>query len=393
MRFAVALSIACLAWSMSGMSRGAASARQPSGEAARARQMTAGGFTMATAPYAFVFPRDHAAHPDYQTEWWYYTGHLATQNGRRFGYELTFFRIGLKPGDPPPSPGQSKWRGHELFPAHFAITDERGKTFFYVERLAREALGMGHASTERLDVRDGGWYLRGDALGNGLLERMTMHASAATSEGPNALDLVQRPRKPPAIHGVGGVSRKAACRSCASHYYSYTRLRTQGTLVLGGTRYAVAGISWMDHEFGSGQLQRDQAGWDWFSIQLDDGRELMLYRLRQKDGSVTPQSSGSLVARDGSVRYLPLEAFSIEATAHWKSPHTGGDYPSAWRVRAPSAGIDLTLTPTVADQELADSSGVSYWEGAVDVRDAARTSRRLGSGYVELTGYAGAVSL
>jgi predicted secreted hydrolase len=377
--FRVALSLSCVASSMTA-------------DAARARETTPQGFTIAAAPYSFVFPRDHAAHPDYQTEWWYYTGHLTARNGRRFGYELTFFRIGLKPGDPQPLPGQSKWRGHELFPAHFAITDERGKTFFHVERLAREALGMGHASTERLDVQDGGWYLRGNPLGNPLLERMAMHAGAATAEGMNALDLVQRPRKPPAIHGVGGVSRKAACRSCASHYYSYTRLRTEGTLVFDGTRYTVEGISWMDHEFGSGELERDQAGWDWFSIQLDDGRELMLYRLRRKDGSVTPQSSGSLVARDGSVRYLPLEVFSIEATAHWKSPHTGADYPSAWRVRAPSAGIDLTLTPTVADQELAEGSGVSYWEGAVDVRDAAQTSRRLGTGYVELTGYAGAVS-
>jgi predicted secreted hydrolase len=357
------------------------------------RKTTPGGFTIATAPYEFVWPRDHAAHPDYETEWWYYTGHLATKEGRRFGYELTFFRIGLKPGDPRPGAGESRWRGHELFPAHFAITDVQGQRFFHVERMAREALGMGSASTRELEVNSGAWFVRGTPIGSAWRERMNLHASVAAERGKNALVLVAVPEKGPAIHGEGGVSRKAACGSCASHYYSFTRLRTTGTLVLDGTRYAVAGNSWMDHEFGSGELQRNQAGWDWFSIQLDDGRDVMLYRLRQKDGSVTPQSSGSIVARDGAVRHLALGAFAIEAGARWKSPHTDAEYPSAWHVRVPSASLDLELRPVVADQELADASGTSYWEGAVEVFDAARPADRLGNGYVELTGYASPISL
>ncbi len=357
------------------------------------RETTSGGFTIATAPYAYEWPRDHAAHPDYQTEWWYYTGHLTTKSGRRFGYELTFFRVGLKPGDPEPAPGQSRWRGHELFPAHFAITDVQGQTFFHVQRVAREALGMGSASTQRFEVKSGPWSVRGTPLGRPGLERMTMQASAETERGRNALELVQVPLKGPAVHGEGGVSRKAACRSCASHYYSYTRLATTGTLVFEGVRYAVEGSSWMDHEFGSGELQSDQVGWDWFSIQLDDGRELMLYRLRERDGGVTPQSSGSLVGRDGAVRHLPLAAFAIDASARWKSPHTGAEYPKAWHVRVPSAGVDLDLRAVVADQELADPSGTSYWEGAVDAFDAAHPATRLGSGYVELTGYASPISL
>jgi predicted secreted hydrolase len=350
------------------------------------------GFTIATAPYRFTWPRDHAAHDGYETEWWYYTGHVRTRSGRRFGYELTFFRVGLAPGDPKPEPGQSRWRGNEIYPAHFAITDEAGQTFFHAERFAREALGMGSASRVKLAVRADDWSLDGAPVGRPDYERMTMRARASTARGADAIDFVQMPEKPPAIHGAGGVSRKSGCVSCASHYYSYTRLHTTGTLVFEGTPLAVDGISWMDHEFGSSELESNQAGWDWFSIQLDDDRELMLYSLRQKDGSITPESSGSLIERDGSVHPLSRDAFATAATGSWKSPHTGGVYPSGWRVRVPSAKIDLVLTPTVLDQELAGtSSGVSYWEGAVDVRDA--NGQSAGVGYVELTGYAGTVAI
>jgi len=353
------------------------------------------GFTIATTPYAFRFPRDHGAHPAYQSEWWYYTGHVSAPDGRRFGYELTFFRVGLRPGDPAPRPGLSRWRGNELYPAHFALTDENGKTFYHSDRFAREALGLGSAAVGRLAVRAGDWTLDGAPQGAPDRERMVLHASDATPEGQSAIDFVQVPEKPPAIHGRGGVSRKASCASCASHYYSYTRLRTTGTLTFHGAPLRVAGISWMDHEFGSGELRADQAGWDWFSLQLDDKREVMLYLLREKDGGVTPESSGSIVAPDGSVRYLPRSAFAIEALGRWTSPHTGATYPSGWRVRIPSQNLDVTLAPTVLDQELAGSSGggISYWEGSVDVRssDAARATR--GVGYVELTGYAGTVSL
>ncbi len=334
----------------------------------------------------FRFPRDHAAHDFYASEWWYYTGHLRARDGRRFGFELTFFRIGLRPGNPRITAGESRWRGNELYPAHFAITDERGRRFVHYERFAREALGAGYASSRSLDVGADAWSLRGHERGG----RFVMEMRARV--GGDALSLTVVPQKPPAIHGHGGISKKASCASCASHYYSFTRLATRGMLTSNGVSYAVDGISWMDHEYGSGELQTNQAGWDWFALQLDDGRDVMLYRLRQKDGSVTPQSSGSLVAKAGAVQYLPLAAFSTTATGTWKSPHTGGAYPSGWQVRIPSAGIDLTATPVLLDQELANtSSGVSYWEGAVDLRDA--RGRHVGLGYVELTGYAGAVTL
>ncbi|HEX3551157.1 MAG TPA: lipocalin-like domain-containing protein [Candidatus Elarobacter sp.] len=343
---------------------------------------TALGFENARVPWRFAFPRDHAAHFGFASEWWYYTGHLVAADGRRFGYELTFFRLGLRPGDVRPRPGQSRWRGNEVFPVHLALTDERGQRFTYDGRFAREALGMGRASDRALDVAVGDWTLRGTAP-------FRMHAASAAV----ALDLTQVTEKPPAAHGRDGISVKAACGTCASHYYSMTRLRTTGTLTYGGRTQHVRGLSWMDHEFGSDELQRDQQGWDWFSLQLDDRRDVMDYRLREKDGSVTPESSGSLIDARGGVRHLTRDDVGVQATGSWTSPHTGGVYPSGWRVRIPSAKLDVVLTPTVRDQELANAAGgVSYWEGAVDVTDAT-SAKHLGVGYVELTGYARAVSL
>ena len=338
-------------------------------------------FENANAPWKFVFPRDHAAHLGFASEWWYFTGHVRADDGRRFGFELTFFRVGLRPGEAKGKRGQSSWRGNQLYPAHFALTDESGKTFLHYEKFAREALGAGSSSTTSLNVRADGWTLTGPSP-------FRMHAAADGT----AIDFTLVSEKVPAVHGHDGISKKDACATCASHYYSMTRLRTTGVLTYQGRKMRVSGLSWMDHEFGSDELQADQAGWDWFSIQLDDRREFMLYLLRNKDGSVTPESSGSLIAPDGRVTYLPRTAFIVDATGSWKSPHTGGVYPSGWRVRVPSANVDITLTPTVLDQELANTvGGVSYWEGAVDARSA--DGHALGVGYVELTGYAGAVTL
>jgi predicted secreted hydrolase len=253
----------------------------------------------------------------------------------------------------------------------------------YAETLARDALRQGFASDASFDVGANGWALSGTAA-----ERPAMSLHAL--HGSDALELRLTSIKPPAIHGIGGISRKGSCSSCASHYYSFTRLATSGTLQRGGVRYTVDGTSWMDHEYGSDELQRNQSGWDWFSMQLDDGREVMLYRLRQTNGSTTPQSSGTLVARNGTTTYLPLSAFSIASTSTWTSPHTQAVYPDRWRVRVRGIADEIEVVPTVADQELVDATSTTYWEGAVTLRNA-RTGQPAGAGYVELTGYASPV--
>ena len=342
-----------------------------------------GKFAAATAPYAFSFPRDHFAHDAYRTEWWYFTGHLRARDGHRFGYELTLFRIGLEPHASAWPPGSSKWRAYQLYPAHFAISDITGGRFVHYQTFARDALGQGYASESSFDVGANGWRLRAES---GVRPRMHLTATV----GGDAIDLVESPQKPPAIHGSGGISRKGACGSCASHYYSFTRIATRGVVTRNGMRFPVEGTSWMDHEYGSDELQPEQSGWDWFSVQLFDGRELMLYRLRQRDGSTTPQSSGTIVDRSGKAVHVPLGSFAITANGSWKSPHTNAIYPSGWRVRV--AGLEtLDLAPELADQELADPGGTTYWEGSVSVRDA--SGKPVGTGYVELTGYASAVRL
>jgi len=340
-------------------------------------------FAIATAPYTFVFPRDHGAHPAYQSEWWYFTGHVHARDGRRFGFELTIFRFGIRPGNARFAPGVSRWHGSEVFPAHFAITDVNGKTFVHDERFVRDALGMGGASVGTLNVHAGDWSVRG-------IDPIVLHAIS----GSNAIDLALRAEKAPAINGEGGISRKGSCASCASHYYSITRLATAGTLMVGGTRVAVDGESWMDHEYGSDELEPNQRGWDWYALQLDDGRELMLYVLRQKDGGISPQSSGSLVAPNGDVRHLLLRDFRTQPLGTWKSPASGARYPSGWRVRVPSEGLDVTIVPLLHDQELIDQQlHVAYWEGDCDVSGVDRSRPVHGAAYVELTGYAGVLSL
>ena len=342
-------------------------------------------FTPATAPYTFVFPRDYYAHDSYRTEWWYFTGHLRAADGHLFGFELTFFRAALRPIPYRVKPGESAWRSAQLYPAHFAISDITAQTFVHHEIFARDALGQGYASQQRLDVKAFSWSL----TGNGTREP-TMHLRA--NDHGDAIDLTAKATKPVAIHGRDGISKKGACKTCASHYFSFTRLATRGVLTRGGKRYVVSGVSWMDHEFGSDELSPSQAGWDWFSIQLNDGRDIMLYRLREKNGTTTPESSGSLISASGSVQYLPRRDFRIEQTQTWISPHTHGRYPAAWTLHITGVTRPLELIPQLADQELADALGTSYWEGAVLVRDA-RTHVALGVGYVELTGYAGTLRL
>jgi predicted secreted hydrolase len=336
--------------------------------------------------YRFQFPRDHASHPAFKTEWWYYTGHLDAGSGRSFGFELTFFRFGVRP---PSMGGRSAWTLRNLHAAHFAVTDETAGHFVFADQLSRGALGTAGAATGRYQV----WVEEWSALLQ-LVNSSTIEVSSAVERHTHrlqaagtghALDLSLHSTKPPVVHGTDGFLRKAAGWGRASHYYSLTRLRGEGTLSTPAVRLPVRAVAWMDHEFGSDQLDPEQVGWDWFSLQLDDGRELMLYQLRRQDGRIEPVSSGTLVERDGRTRHLRLADFRITPLDRWRSPRTGGVYPSRWRISVPSASLDLTIEPTVPNQELVTtaSTNIAYWEGSVRVRGAIR-----GRGYIELTGYA-----
>jgi predicted secreted hydrolase len=335
------------------------------------------GFRSAEPGYEFSFPRDHGSHPEYRTEWWYYTGHLRTSSGKRYGFEVTFFRVGIAaPAAPGAATGGSRWDLRHLMPAHFAITDVNGKSFRYYEKLNRASPFTADAALGRLEVFNEGWRATTNADGSWRL---------IAAEGKDSLDLTLRARKPPAIQGENGISVKAEAAGYASHYYSMTRLEVSGTV--NGER--CSGQAWMDHEFGSSALRENQQGWDWFSIQLDNEAEVMLYVIRRKDGTPDVTSAGSLIASDGRVIHINRAQMKVTPLGQWKSKKSGATYPMGWRVELPSFGIRLTLQPLLRDQELITrgSTAVTYWEGAVDVDGSFGGVAVSGEGYVEMTGY------
>jgi len=335
-------------------------------------------FRQALPGYRFAFPRDHASHPDFKTEWWYYSGHLQTEDGQQFGYQLTFFRVGVDPalrGD-----SRSRWAVRDLHLAHFAISDLTHRRFQYWERRSRGALDSAGALTKGFKVWNGPWEASGDEKA----QHLTAHVEGY------AIDLTLTPTKPPAIHGSNGVSQKAPGPGHASHYYSLTSMTTNGTLTFAGRLQTVTGSTWMDHEFGSSQLTTSQVGWDWFAIQFTDGVELMLYHLRLTDGRPDPHSSGSLIYPDGRIEHLPFSAFRLTPQEVWQSPKSGGRYPVRWRIQVPGRRLDLSVQVAFPDQEL-DTSGstqVTYWEGSVSVSGTAGDRPIAGVGYLEMTGYA-----
>jgi predicted secreted hydrolase len=329
------------------------------------------------------FPADHYSHPDFKTEWWYYTGHFESESGKRYGYQVTFFRFGLR--DRQPEVKDKAPLFTELYMAHFALSDLNQKKFYFRERINRGYGERAGAATDRYFVWNEDWKVTGDAK-NHLLE---------VNDRGTGLRLKLTSLKPPVLHGQNGLSQKGEGEGRASYYYSLTRMKTEGELTLDGKKERIRGLSWMDHEFGSNQLREDQVGWDWFSIQLDNQTELMLYLIRHKDGSPDPYSSGTLVSADGTTKHLALKDFRIEVLDRWKSPKSGGNYPMKWKVSIPAEQIELEITPEFLEQELITnrSTRVTYWEGAVRVKGTARTQPIAGAGYVEMTGYAGKVVL
>jgi predicted secreted hydrolase len=328
---------------------------------------------------ALTYPADHGAHSEYETEWWYWTGQLADDAGARFGFQFTIFRRGLEPGATREE--ASPLRASEVYAGHLVLTDvTRGETRF-AERLQR-ASPLAHASRDDLALVLDDWTMtrgEGDEL----------HLKAADPAHAFGLEFTLHPEKPLVLHGERGVSRKGDEPGNASAYVSWTRLGVSGTLALDGASRAVRGSAWYDHEFGSSVLAAGIVGWDWFSLQLDDGRELMLFVLRDAEGAPSSSSAATLVARDGTTRTLARDEFTLRASGSWTSPKTHATYPAGWTIAIPSADLALTLAPLVADCELASqaSTAVTYWEGPIDVRGS-----HAGHGYAELTGYAGVMT-
>jgi predicted secreted hydrolase len=327
------------------------------------------GFARAVQPREFRFPDDHGAHPAFATEWWYLTGNLRTPSGRRFGYQFTLFRVGLRPGEPRKD---SPWRTNQIYMGHLAISDIDAARHHSAERFERAATGLAGASAAPFEVWLGPWSLQGGAA------FFPLTLSAAGDDFGLSLEL-HSGDKPLVLQGERGLSRKSARPGNASYYYSFTRLPTRGELRIGDTTYEVAGDSWMDREWSSSALDEDQAGWDWFALQLEDGRELMFYQLRDKQGRAHPFSRGSLVQVDGSTQTLLPEAVKLKPLRYWQS-ESGARYPVKWRLRIKEHDVDLEVEALLDDQ-LMDHS-VRYWEGAVGVSGSHR-----GRGYLELSGY------
>lgn len=345
-------------------------------------------YQLALPGYHYEFPRDHFNHPGYQTEWWYYTGNLKSSDGHRFGFELTFFRqaISRNQSDANGEPlKKSAWAVNDIYFAHLALSDIDGQRFYHTERINRPGPGLAGASAQLARIWNGNWQVQ--FIG----EQQQMRAIADDFSFRLALE----PRKLPVIHGVSGVSQKAAGPGRASHYISFTRLLTTGAIEVNGQRYDVIGTTWMDHEFFTHQLEAGQVGWDWLSLQLDDNSELMLFRIRHKDDTVDPFSAGTYVDASGATRHLTVKDFLLEPSGEsWASPNTRAVYPISWHITVPSLGISLEAKTPLKSQEIVSTANMPpYWEGAITLSGQRNGSRLFGVGYLEMTGYNKPVNL
>ena len=327
--------------------------------------------------WKYEFPRDHHAHPDFKTEWWYFTGNVFDRDGHRFGYELTFFRQGIRPRGGRDADA-SRFIVNDLKFAHFALTDVSKQRFRFEQKTSRGAFGeAGFDDGKRLAWIDN-WTL----VSNG---DDAFDLTAANQEG--ALHLHLRAAKSPVVHGENGISVKASASGHASHYYSIPRLETTGEFLVDGKSHPFRGESWFDHEWATSQLAPDQIGWNWLCVEFDDGTELMLYQMRLRNGGIDSVSNGTLVAANGATTFLPSRAFAMTPVRRWKSKATGGDYPVEWRIEIPEREFSFSVKPVLDDQELALNQ-LTYWEGAIDI-SGTRAGRSIGGrGYLELTGYA-----
>jgi predicted secreted hydrolase len=337
----------------------------------------ASGYRKVTRPGMFRFPADHGPHPEYKHEWWYLTGQVENADGRRFGFQFTIFREAISPR---PVQSASRWATNQIYLAHVAVTDVAGKRYLSDERYARGALELAGASAEPFRVWLEDWELSRAPGREG--ELATRVVAAGEQFG---FDLEIRNARPPVAHGDRGLSAKGA-EDNASYYYSYTRLEAEGAIRIDGESFHVNGSAWFDHEWSSSVLQAHQAGWDWFSLQLSNGTDLMAFRLRHKTDSERDFYNGTVVDPSGGTTVLSSGQIDMQAREYWTSDRTGVRYPTHWRLSVPDLGLELFTEPLLHDQEFAHS--FRYWEGAVRVRGRHDGEPVEGRGYLELAGYA-----
>ena len=351
------------------------------------------GYARADSLRLLRFPADHGPHPDFRSEWWYLTGNLLATDGRRFGFQLTLFRLALAPAGGPTR--TSRFATRQAWMGHFALSDvdggaqqtnesqskkQRGDGRFYAfERLERGAAGLAGARAQPFKIWLRDWQVSG-AQGSASPEPFPLHVHAA--ESGIELDLRLERGKAKVLQGDAGFSRKNAEPGNASYYYSYTRMPAAGRVRTADGEFQVSGLAWLDREWSSSVLSADQVGWDWFALHLNDGRDLMLYRLRNQRGQTHPFSAGVLVAVNGTKTPLAVEQISFEPGRLWRSPH-GAQYPVAWKLRAGT----LQLQVTALFDAQAHHGRLRYWEGAVDARGRDGNRAISGSGYLEMTGY------
>jgi predicted secreted hydrolase len=332
------------------------------------------GFARATEPNNIEFPRDLGAHDDYQTEWWYYTGNLMAENGRQFGYQFTIFRRALTPDGV--TDAASDWRTNQVYLAHFTVSDVANEAFYPHERFSRGAAGLAGAQAEPYRVWLEDWSV--EELPSGEVRLLA-------DGGDVALDLLLTQTLPPILHGDGGLSAKGPEPGNASYYYSQVRQETRGTVRIGAETIDVTGLSWKDHEYSTSALSDGAIGWDWFSMQFDNGSSLMFFQIRREDGTLEPYSSGSFIAADGTVTHLTREDWSLEVLDEWTSPTSGATYPAGWRIEIASLDLVLEGRPLMPNQELNVST--VYWEGASEFSGTLAGQPVSALGYVEMTGY------
>ncbi|MGE5679879.1 MAG: lipocalin-like domain-containing protein [Bacillota bacterium] len=336
------------------------------------------GFERAVSPRNFSFPSDHGAHNSFRSEWWYFTGNLETKQGRHFGYQFTIFRTAVTADS---IRSLSGWRTNQIYMGHFTLTDVQNNQFYAFERFSRGAEGLAGADASPFKV----WLLDWQVKAKGENIRYDLPQLNLTASDQNiAIYITLESLKPIVFQGNKGLSQKGPEEGNASYYYSAPRLMTKGKIQLGGEQFDVTGLSWMDREWSTSALSKDQAGWDWFSLQLNDGREVMYYQMREKDGRPDQFSNGVVIDKDGNTKPLKPEQVELSVLQSWQSP-LGGIYPSGWRLKIPEEKMDLEITPYIKDQEL--NVSLHYWEGAVKISGTSAGKNLQGSGYVELTGY------